>query len=121
MNADTTTRRGRNALIGGLPLLMVAVAMMVGVTVIGANAGKSLDDTKPSNSPSYETHEDMAARVCGGPVVAPNPEQSATDVVVVRMDGRVVRMDTSDAWGRVNSKTDADDVWVIGVCVSDLR
>lgn len=115
----------KDALIGGLPLLVAASAVMVGVTAIGAAdlyAGTTLEKTKPSNAaPAFETHRATAERVCSGAVVAPDSGQLAAAVVVIKLDGSAVRMDTSDAFDRQESKTDADDVWVIGVCKRDLR
>lgn len=76
-------------------------------------------DDKPVNAPSFETHAGIAREVCGGPVVEMAP--IASHVVVVRMNGDVVRMSVDEAYDRNTSKTHADNVWVVGVCTSDTQ
>ena len=104
------------------PIALFALASVVG-TVVGANPVdvKAIDGNEPANAPSFETHEAAAQMVCGGPVLESGPDIVAGHVIVVPLNGRVVRMDTTEAWSRVRSKTTADDVWVIGVCRKDVQ
>lgn len=82
---------------------------------------ETIDGNEPANAPSFETHEAAAQMVCGGPVLESGNDIVAGHVIVVPLDGKVVRMDTTEAWSRVRSKTTADDVWVIGVCRKDVQ
>lgn len=80
-----------------------------------------VDDEKPENSPSWTTHQDAARELCGGPVVKPGPGVFATHVVVMKLNGLLVRMPIDQAWDRAKSKAYADDIWTIAVCKSDVR
>jgi hypothetical protein len=104
------------------PIALFALASVVG-TVVAANPVdvKAIDANRPANAPSFETHEAAAQMVCGGPVLESGNDIVAGHVIVVPLNGKVTRMDTTEAWGRVRSKTTADDVWVIGVCRKDVH
>ena len=104
------------------PIALFSVASVVG-TVAAANPTdvKTLDANRPQNAPSFETHEAAAQVVCGGPVLESGNDIVAGHVIVVPLNGKVTRMDTTEAWGRVRSKTTVDDVWVIGVCRKDVQ
>lgn len=82
---------------------------------------------KPLNAPSYDSapHRIAASELCevetGKPgLVQASKKVWATNVVVVRQDGIMQRMDTTEAWDRSKSKNRADDIWVVGVCKSDI-
>lgn len=81
---------------------------------------KSLDAEKPVNVPTYESALPESRKICREPVVESKPDLWATDVVVVRQDGDTVRMDTTEAWSRIESPEDSDDVWVVGICAEDI-
>lgn len=104
------------------PIALFALASVVG-TIVGANPVdvKAIDGNEPANAPSFETHEAAAQAVCGGPVLESGNDIVAGHVIVVPLNGKVTRMDTTEAWSRVRSKTTADDVWVIGVCRKDVQ
>lgn len=85
----------------------------------------STDQDKPVNAPNYATHADAARPLCflhteEWDVVKAGPNIVAGHVVVVKLDGSMVRMDTSEAFDRAGSKTRADDIWVVGVCRGDI-
>lgn len=85
----------------------------------------STDHDKPVNAPNYATHADSARPLCflhteEWDVVKAGPNVVAGHVVVVKLNGSLVRMDTSEAFERAESKTRADDIWVVGVCRGDI-
>ena len=106
-------------------LLIWAAGMCFGITISNGFADQGMhtadiDDNKPVNEPTFETHRTAAVELCGGPVIKPGPETYATHVVVVKLDGSMVRMPIDEAWKRAKSKTRADDIWSIAVCRSDI-
>ena len=105
-----------------LMTLLFAAACAIG-TIAAAHQvdAKTLDANLPQNAPSFDTHEAAAQMVCGGPVIRSGNDVVAGHVIVVTLNGKVTRMDTTEAWGRVRSDTTADDVWVIGVCRKDVE
>lgn len=121
MNTPRAIKVLRDLAVFG-PIALFSVASVVG-TVVGANPVdvKAIDGNEPVNAPSFETHEAAAQVVCGGPVLESGNDIVAGHVIVVPLNGKVVRMDTTEAWGRVRSDTTADDVWVIGVCKKDVQ
>lgn len=89
---------------------------------------KAVDGNEPQNAPSYDsaTYRQAAALVCkvetgNGHIVPSGEDKIAAHVVVVRMDGTMERMDTTEAWDRSKSKTEADNIWVIGICKADVQ
>lgn len=104
------------------PIALFALASVIG-TVAAANPTdtKAIDGNEPANAPSFETHEAAAQAICGGPALESGNDIVAGHVIVVPLNGKVTRMDTTEAWGRVRSDTSADDVWVIGVCKKDVE
>lgn len=107
-------------------LAISIVSRMVAVTIFALCCGsafvvtKSLDDQKPVNEPTYESALPESREICRQPVVVPESHIYATDVVVVRQNGDTVRMDTTEAWNRIESPEDSDDVWVVGICAEDI-
>lgn len=106
-------------------ILKVVGGMTAGVVLSYGYATQGIgiehaDEDKPVNEPTFETHRAVAVELCGGPVVKPGPEMYATHVVVVKLDGSLVRMPIAEAWKRAESKTRADDMWTIAVCRSDI-
>lgn len=81
---------------------------------------------KPLNSPSYDSvaHRQAASELCAAETghigLVRAGKVVAGHVVVVRLDGVMERMDTTEAWDRAESKTRADDIWVVGVCKADV-
>jgi hypothetical protein len=105
-------------------VVLVSAALTVG------NSGmvRTVNDSdKPVNTPSYAsvTHRQAASMVCevetgNAGLRQASPSVWAAYVVVVRLDGTMQRMDTTEAWDRAESETRADDIWVIGVCAGDI-
>lgn len=84
------------------------------------SAAVAMEESKPKNSPSIRTHRAQAEKVCKGPVVVPSKKVYSPDVVVVKMNGKVVVMGLDEAFKRVQSKKHADNIWVIGACKSHV-
>lgn len=109
--------------LGGFLLNLLFGTACAVATIAAANPVdvKAIDGNEPANAPSFATHEAAAEMVCGGPVLESGNDIVAGHVIVVPLNGKVTRMDTTEAWGRVRSDTTADDVWVIGVCKKDVE
>jgi len=99
---------------------MVAVAIFATTCGSAFVVTKSLESEKPENVPTYQTHLKQGNQMCEQPMVMSKPDLWATDVVVVKQDGKTVKMDTTEAWNRGKSPERSDDVWVIGICAEDL-
>lgn len=84
------------------------------------SAAQSMAESKPKNSPSIRTHRAQAEKVCGESVVATNGKVFSSDVVVMKMNGKVVIMDLNEALHRSQSKKHADNIWVLGACKSHV-
>lgn len=84
------------------------------------SAAVAMEESKPKNSPSIRTHRAQAEKACKGPVVVPSKKVYSPDVVVVKMNGKVVVMGLDEAFKRVESKRHADNIWVIGACKSHV-
>lgn len=110
------------AIVAGIKILTRFLFVAVVATTCGSVfvTTKSLDGEKPVNVPTYESALPEAREICRQPVVQSKPDLIATHVVVVRQNGDTVRMDTTEAWARVKSPEDSDDVWVVGICAEDL-
>lgn len=72
----------------------------------------------PKNKPSWSTHQGQARKVCKGPVVPSGEGRFADWVIVVKQNGKTVRMGLDRA-ARLNQNEDTN-VWVIGICKRDL-
>lgn len=103
----------------------------VGLGLLGLGLGPLFapadETTKPLNAPSYDSapHRLAASQLCkvetGKPgLIQARNEVVAGHVIVVRQDGVMQRMDTSEAWDRTESKSEADNIWVVGVCKKDV-
>lgn len=110
---------------------MKIAAAFVTLGVLGLSLGPMFapahEETKPLNAPSYDSapHRLAAAQLCNvetgdAHMVRANSDVVAAHVVVVRQDGVMQRMDTGEAWDRTESKTEADNIWVVGVCTADV-
>ena len=111
---------------------LMQVALMAASAVLATWAAanpidvKSVDGNEPVNSPSYDStvHRQAASELCAAETgrngLVRAGKVVAGHVVVVRLDGVMERMDTTEAWGRAESKTRADDIWVVGVCKADV-
>lgn len=128
---EQTKRYGvRTAIvITGLKIAFTFVALgMVGLSFGPMFAPATVtEDDKPRNAPSYADvhYRQAASQLCGvytdvAKVVPSGEGIVAGHVIVVRLDGVMERMDTSAAWDRAESRTTADDIWVIGVCQGDI-
>jgi len=90
-----------------------------------ATDGVGIDrDPKPVNEPTFETHGEAARQLCkvetgNASLIRSSDLVLSKNVVVVRLNGHMVRMDTGEAFERAQSKTRADDIWVVGVCESE--
>lgn len=113
-------------------LMQVALIAICSVLATWALANpmdvKAIDGNEPENTPSYDSavHRQAAAMVCkvetgNSRIVRSEGTVVAAHVMVVRLNGVMERMDTSEAWDRTKSKTKADDVWVIGICKADIQ
>lgn len=115
-----------DAKTAGIQLGITIVSRSLAIACFALSCGsafvvtKSLEDEKPVNVPTYESSLDEGRKICRQPMVVSEPHLIATHVVVVRQNGDTVRMDTSEAWARVDSPEDSDDVWVVGICAEDL-
>lgn len=117
----------RNDLVtyaGTMVLGWILGAVMV-VAYIGQPSDLDLHTDEPVNAPNYATHAAMAQGLCfldtgEQDVVKAGPNVVAAHVIVVKLNGSMVRMDTSEAFDRAGSKTRADDIWVVGVCRGDI-
>lgn len=72
----------------------------------------------PVNKPDYSTHKGQARKVCKGPVVPSGDNRFAAHVIVVKQNGKTVRMNLDRAF-TMNQNEDTN-VWVIGICKRDL-
>lgn len=114
-------------IITGLKIAFTFVALgLVGLS-FGPLFAPASEVEKPLNAPSYDSapHRLAASEVCkvetGKPgLVKASGEVVASHVMVVRQDGVMQRMDTTEAWDRVESKKESDNIWVVGVCKSDV-
>lgn len=113
-------------------LMQVALLAIVSVLATWSLANpmdvKAIDGNETPNAPSYDsvTHRQAASLVCQAETKRSGLVQSGNDIVashviVVRGDGVMERMDTTEAWDRTESKTTNDDVWVIGICKADIQ
>lgn len=114
-------------------MVLVSVACrVVAALIVGFSLGPAFatvtDEVKnkPSNIPTYEAYREAASQLCQVETDRPGLVRSgnhvvAGHVIVVRGDGVMERMDTTEAWDRTKSKTTTDDVWVIGVCKADIQ
>lgn len=84
------------------------------------SAAQSMADSKPKNSPSIRTHRAQAEKACGESVIATNAKVFSPDVVVMKMNGKVVIMGLDEALRRSQSKKHADNIWVLGACKSHV-
>ena len=105
--------------------LALAISYLMGQAGVGIADAGEFDGDKPVNFPTYETHGDAVRPLCfletgDWDVVKAAPKVVAANVIVMKNDGHIVYMDTTEAWDRARSKTDADNVWVIGVCEGDI-
>lgn len=84
------------------------------------SADKVQVDTRdvPRNKPSWSTHQGQARKVCKGPAVPSGDDRFADWVIVVKQNGKTVRMGLDRA-ARLNQNEDTN-VWVIGICKRDL-
>lgn len=103
----------------GLPMLTL-VLFLVAIPTAFPEQG-TLDDVKPQNLPTFTVYTEEAQAACDGPIVRTGPGVVAADVVVVKQNGNVVVMDTSEAHQRLTNKADADDVWPIAVCADHVQ
>lgn len=94
---------------------------------LGPLAAPADETTKPLNAPSYDSapHRLAASQLCkvetGKPgLIQARNEVIAGHVIVVRQDGVMQRMDTSEARDRTESEVESDNVWVVGVCKKDV-
>lgn len=81
-------------------------------------------DPKPVNEPTFETHGEAARQLCkvetgDDSLIRSSDLVLSKNVVVVRLNGRMVRMPTDEVFERSQSKTSADNVWVVGICESE--
>lgn len=111
----------------GLKIASGFVALGILGLSLGPLFAPADETTKPLNAPSYDSapHRLAASQLCkvetGKPgLVQANSEVVAAHVIVVRQDGVMQRMDTSEAWDRTESKSEADNIWVVGVCKKDV-
>lgn len=100
--------------------MCLGITLSYGLATHGVGIDRA-DEDKPVNSPSWTTHQDAAREFCGGDVVEASSDIWATHVVVVKLNGLMVRMPIDEAFDRAESKSRADDIWTIGVCKSDTR
>lgn len=84
------------------------------------SAAVAMEESKPKNSPSIRTHRAQAEKACGEPVVATTAKVFSPDVVVMKMNGKVVIMGLDEALRRSQSKKHADNIWVLGACKSHV-
>lgn len=106
----------------GLPMLvLVAMLACLPTIFVSTEVSDSMDASKPVNIPTMATHKAQAEKVCDGAVVKTGPTVVAADVVVVKQNGKTVLMPTDEAHERFQSKTDADDIWPIAVCVKHIQ
>lgn len=114
--------------ITGLKIAFTFVALgMVGFS-FGPLFAPASEVEKPLNAPSYDSapHRQAASQVCevetGKPgLVKASGKVVASHVMVVRQDGVMERMDTTEAWDRTESKKESDNIWVVGVCRADVQ
>lgn len=110
---------------------MKVVSAFVALGILGLSLGPLFapahEDTKPLNAPSYDSapHRLAASQLCkvetGKPgLIQASGEVVAAHVIVVRQDGVMQRMDTGEAWDRTESKSEADNIWVVGICKKDV-
>lgn len=107
--------------------LLAVGCLLVSFSLANQSDTASVDGNEPKNAPSFDSavHRQAASQVCkaetgrAGLVRAHNGVVAA-HVMVVRLDGVMERMDTTEAWERLESANEADDIWVVGVCKSDV-
>lgn len=104
----------------------------VSLIILGFSVGPLFapadEDPKPLNAPSYDSapHRLAASQLCQVETDKPgliraSGEVVAGHVIVVRQDGVMQRMGTREAWDRTESKSEADNIWVVGVCKADVQ
>jgi hypothetical protein len=108
--------------------VLAGIAFQVGGSqILAGGTDPMLPDVRPAqdrseelpvNSPDWSTHQDQARKVCKGPAVPSGDKVFASHVVVVKMNGRTVRMGLDRAF-KMNQNEDTN-VWVIGVCKRDI-
>lgn len=79
---------------------------------------------KPNNWPEFDNpvfREKAEKTVCHGKIVRPGGHIKADRVVVVKQNGKMVAMDTGEAFRRVDTKNEYDNVWTIGVCKKHIQ
>lgn len=105
-------------------LLIVASFNLAGHTTGNEStdvaSAEALRESKPKNSPSIRTHRAQAEKACGESVVATSDKVFSPDVVVMKMNGKVVIMGLDEALRRSQSKKHADNIWVLGACKSHV-
>ena len=124
MDALITWMRGPQTLAAALGRVLVPRALLFAVVATAVLVGQAMtvDPTAsqvaplPTPAPTWSP-ADRAAQPDCVPVQGWPEGKPARDVVVSRAaDGRVLRLAFDRAWALNHNASEADDLWVLGVC-----